>query len=321
MHTPLIHVLVTAPLSLLLCGAFGASPLVAQADDQQPVCIKSMGDRLVAIPGDCPDELAPPKGAQRPMPAGSERAPRATPSPRVTTPASEPAAATTSRAPRADVQRMQVRLKAMAMSSDERESLQTFEALIAEGVQNVEPLAALYLNRREDTRIRWIAGRALGRLSSRRSVEVLQQGFREPIAMVRLAAIKGAQDMGDRIFLPELVAALDDKAAVVRAEALDALAGLGTQAEVPAVIAQLQSAQNFNRGKGIFVRPHAVTTLGRLGGAEATQALIEALEDRDPVTQDAARRALLQLSGRSSSPSGTGSERERWQRWWNTQGR
>lgn len=216
---------------------------------------------------------------------------------------------------------MQIRLKAMAMSGDERESLQTFEALISEGAQNIEPLAALYLNRREDTRIRWIAGRALGRLYSRRSVEVLQAGFRDPVAMVRLAAIKGAQDMGDRVFLSDLVTALDDKAAVVRAGALDALAGLGTQAEVSAVIAQLQAPQNFNRGKGIFVRPHAVTTLGRLGGPEATQALIEALEDRDPETQEAARKALLQLSGRSGSPSGNGSERERWQRWWNGQSR
>ncbi|MFM7203606.1 MAG: HEAT repeat domain-containing protein [Myxococcota bacterium] len=298
------------------------SPILhAQDDSQQPVCIKSIGDRLVAIPGDCPDELAPPKGAQRPLPPGATRAPRTSaPSPKSSTP-SEEATPLTPSAPRSDIQRMQIRLKAMAMSGDERESLQTFEALISEGAQNIEPLAALYLNRREDTRIRWIAGRALGRLYSRRSVEVLQAGFRDPVAMVRLAAIKGAQDMGDRVFLSDLVTALDDKAAVVRAGALDALAGLGTQAEVSAVIAQLQAPQNFNRGKGIFVRPHAVTTLGRLGGPEATQALIEALEDRDPETQEAARKALLQLSGRSGSPSGNGSERERWQRWWNGQSR
>jgi len=310
----------------------------AQAQDEAPVCITAVGDKLVAIPGDCPDPLAP-QTSRRTNPglnsgsnSGSSSTTgnnkRSAPAQRSSEFSGERTSANpvyqsgpyNAPAPGA-VAGVEKTLARLASLPDEQAALGEFESFVGQGSSVVPATSSIFLNRKTDTRVRWVAGRALGRIYSPRSVDSLITGLADPVPLIRIASVQGLTELGDRKALPALVSALNDPAAVVRAAAIDALASLGTREQVPLIVAQLYATRNFNRGRGIFVRPHAAQALGTLGGPEATQALIEVVNDADPETRQAAHAALLQLSGRSTAPSGAGSEQARWQRWWNEQRR
>lgn len=324
-------------LLLELAGVSGSPRAWAgEPDQEQPVCIKMVGDKLVAVPGDCPDEFAESLKKSGEKAGANQKSGSRNATQKRSTSESYDTASNTQGNPRivsgtspgvarpvdaAELQQVRASLRAMAKGADEQLALQDFETFVGRGTVVVEPTAVVYLDKKEDARVRWIAGRALGRIYSRASVDALIRGMKDPVPLVRIAAVRGAQELGDRRMLPALEAALDDKAAVVRADVLDTLATLGTRDQVPAIIRQLNAPRNFNRGKGIFVRPHAADALGKLGGPEAIQALIETVHDRDPDTRAAARSALLTLTQRSAPPPGPGSEQERWQKWWNEQGR
>lgn len=325
------HALLTWSLPLSALGlSLMAPPAEARSQDDAPVCITAVGDKLVAIPGDCPDPMAPAKrrstdngmgGAGSPS-GSSKKASRSQPAEYSGSVENiEPVYSSGGYAApaRSAVDGVEKTLARLASLPDESQALNEFEGFVSQGSSVVPATATVFLDRKVDSRVRWVAGRALGRIYSPRSVDTLILGLREPVPLLRIAAVKGLAELGDRKALPGLRSALGDDAAVVRAAAIDALGSLGTRNEVPLIIAQLNATKNFSRGRGIFVRPHAAQALGSLGGPEATQALIEVVNDADPETRSAAHAALLNLSGRSVAPAGPGSEQERWQSWWNEQ--
>ena len=210
------------------------------------------------------------------------------------------------------------RVARIATSENEADGLVLFEDLVGWGARAVPGLVTVFEDEKIPYEHRWVAGRALGRIPGEASVQALIRGLSDPVPMVRMAAATGLKDLGARSALPALIAALDDKAALVRASALDAIGVLGTPSNAPRVALELTAPHNFIKGTGLFVRVHAVQALERLGGPQAIAALITVADDPDPATREAARSALLKLSGLSQVPPGEGSVVDRWTAWWAT---
>lgn len=280
------------------------------AEEGPPVCIKTASDgSLVAVPGPCPDQLG---GTVRDEARSS--AERGSPSSAYSTsspPTSSIRSSTTGTSAPRPLQ-VQNEITRIALVSREDEALQQFEVLVSHGIQIQDPLIRIFHNRNADPRERWVAGRALGRISSEASAAALMKGLKDKDPMVRIAAARGLQEQRNPRARAALRGALNDKGAVVRAAMVDALGYVGTQSDAAIIAEQLTAPANFHKGQSLFVRPHAATTLGRLGGDVAIQALISVADDTDPDTRAAARDALLRLSGRTTVPRGGGSVQQRW---------
>lgn len=297
----------------------GGAPVWGEEGDP-PVCIMNEGDQLVVRPGPCPELMRTgPAEAQRASGESVEPASSAEPASLRTTSGAASAREQVWQDPHPEGALTPGQLRAalveMATASSEDLGLQAFEALVARGPQIVPGVASVFLDGKEDPRVRWVAGRALGRLPSSQSLVALEKGFKESVPLVRVASVKAATELSARALLPAIEGAVGDKAAVVRAAALDGVAVLGSRAHVSLVAGQLKDPRNFAKGKSIFVRTHAVSALGRLGGHEAIEALVSVADDPDADVRDATREALLRASGRSTVPSGAGSASERWKTW------
>jgi hypothetical protein len=294
------------------------------ADEDTPICIKGSGS-LSMTPGDCPEEEDMP-GSQK---ASGNRSTSPKSGPTSTTPAATSTSkvgnlkeesgtiprhrASTAPAPTGLIADT---VKDIALGSDEKRSLEQFEQLVARGDGIVPDLIAVYDNSNVDSRVRWVAARALGRLPNSDSTRALLAGLGDPDGFVRVASIKALQDQRETRARPQLLKLLNDKGAVVRSAAIDALAVVGTAKDSAAIAAQLTDPDNFFKGQSLFVRAHAATALGELGGPGAVEALISVVEDPDPVLREAAEAALRKLSGLEETPAGRGGPRDRWAAWW-----
>ncbi len=284
---------------LLLPAMASVSSLEAgQNEREEPtLCFEEVGGNLVSVP--CPSAQAPATSS---------------PGSRAGVPAMEsPAGAPRGPATRDVVARI-------AGPGDESAALDLFESLVAQGADIVPALVTVFHDGKSPYEQRWVAGRALGRIPCEASLNALTRGLSDKASLVRMAAAAGLKDLGSRSAVPFLVDALDDEAAMVRAAVLDAIGELGTQREVQVVAQELTSPHNFVKGNGIFVRAHAVRALQNLGDTSAVPALISVADDPDPATREAARDALLKLTGRTTVPPGEGTVGERWRRWWEVQG-
>lgn len=101
-----------------------------------------------------------------------------------------------------------------------------------------------------------------------------------------LAALKGEQAQA------ALLASLHDKDAVVRAEICRALARLGDPASSEAIAKLLASDSNLD------VRLAAADALGHLRTSSSAQALLAALDDKDPALRHRASRSLRAITGK-----------------------
>ncbi len=283
-----------------LCG-LGLSvsfPAFLRAADEPPVCIMDIGGELRAVEGPCPDPLDA-SAFSRPS-SDPVESPRGNP-PRGLRPTTK-----------AGITELRLTLSALSVQKDEAAALRSFERLVQRGSAVVDPAVAVLEDSGEDPRTRWVAGRLLGRIRDPAAVDALIRAMKDPVPMVRLAAVRGLIDSRSTRALPVLREALHDKAALVRAASIEALGSLGTREDVPALIEQLDDPANFHRGQALFVRAYAATSLGRLGGREAIRALIPLADDSDEATRTAADAALRGLAGLRSAPPGPGSPSRRW---------
>lgn len=309
-------------------AAFLTVPLLA--GEEEPLCISDASGQLELSAGNCPAFETTAMRPARPASSRFDAAPRGDSGSRppagsevsraASLPGNEMARSPerTTRDAASRGESLSDKLLRIATASDEQAAMADFEELVAMGEPVVGSIIQVYRDANSDPRARWVAGRALGRIPSQASSDALIAGLKDAQPMARVAAARGLQDLGERRAVPALVKALNDPGAVVRAAVLDTLGTLGSSAEVKPVLAELSAPHNFIRGKGLFVRAHAATTLGKLGGDEAIDALIDLLDDRDEDTRVAARAALRSVTGRSTTPPGAGSEKERWKAWRST---
>jgi len=124
-------------------------------------------------------------------------------------------------------------------------------------------------------------------------------------ALVRSAAAVSLGRLGGEPSVAALTAGRSDASELVRA---DVCRGLGMTA-VPSAVAPL--AALLEQDANVDVRCAAARALGEFTGAEARQALLEALDSKRMAVRTAGCRALCQSTGAKGVPP----ERAAWEKW------
>ena len=111
-----------------------------------------------------------------------------------------------------------------------------------------------------------------------------------------MAAIKGLALIGAPNTKLDLIAALKDKAMVVRAAAATALGDMTVRAATGALERSLFAKENFFKGRSLWVREHILAAIGQIGGTKTVPTLTRCLKDKDQKIRSLAFKALNPLS-------------------------
>jgi len=184
----------------------------------------------------------------------------------------------------------------------------------------VEPLVGALGD--SDVRVRLEAVAGLAHRGDKRALQPLSALVKDPSPEVRATAVRALGDLRDPSALPALTAALKDDNARVRQLAVRALARIGSAKAVPALIEATRDANADVRALAASalgqlkdpstsatavsalkpllddpnaeVREQAVEALSRIRDSGALQALIAAMQSKDPAVRKAAAEALGQ---------------------------
>lgn len=208
----------------------------------------------------------------------------------------------------------------LAQASDpdlpEAARMAAFERLVAVGGTDIGTVTRVALDDDGDTRKRWVAIRALGKIQGDRAQQTLEELAVNPEPAIRAAAVQSMGDLGNGRLSPLLIEKLSDPAVIVRAGAAEALCKVGDHTAVEPLGAALRSSDNFYRGSSLWVRRHFIATLGCIGSRESVPVLLAALDDTDPSVQKSAVLAFRQVAGFSYDEGRTPEEEiQAWKRW------
>jgi HEAT repeat protein len=200
-----------------------------------------------------------------------------------------------------------------SLSQDSRQA--AFDRVISDGAMNPSPVVTAS-QASEDTRLRWVAIRALGHIGSPPGRAALVGLLEDPEPAIRTAAVSALGDVGDRAYSRRVAELLNDPAVIVRAAAAGTLGTLRDPSAISALEDALSSPGSYYRGSSLWVRQHYVAALGAIGDMRALPALLRSLDDDDENVADTSLRALEQISGVSFADGRDPvSEREAWRRW------
>jgi len=191
-----------------------------------------------------------------------------------------------------------------------------FERLVSAGTTDIGTVTRVALDDEGDTRKRWVAIRALGKIQGDRAQQTLEKLAKNPEPAIRAAAVQSMGDLGNGRLSPVLIEKLTDPAVIVRAGAAEALCKVGDYSAVEPLAAALRSSDNFYRGSSLWVRRHFVAALGCIGSREAIPILLASLDDKDPSVQQSAVLAFRQVAGFSYGEGRSPEEEvQAWKRW------
>jgi len=194
--------------------------------------------------------------------------------------------------------------------------MEAFERLVAVGMTDIGTVTRVALDDEGDTRKRWVAIRALGKIQGDRAEQTLEVLAKNAEPAIRAAAVQSMGDLGSGRVSPILIEKLTDPAVIVRAGAAEALCKVGDHTAVEPLSAALRSRDNFYRGSSLWVRRHYVASLGCIGSRKAIPALLAALDDKDPSVQQSAVLAFRQVAGFSYGDGRSPEEEvQAWKRW------
>jgi HEAT repeat protein len=199
--------------------------------------------------------------------------------------------------------------------------MEAFNRLVSAGTNDLRALRAAAADASGDSRRRWVAIRALGKVGGTGPRDTLLQLLNDPQPAVRAAAAQALGDLGDRTVHTALVPALQDPAVIVRAAAAEALGKVGDANAVPALAAAFTARDGWYRGSSRWVRRHYVVALGQIGDRSAIPTLRSALDDADTAVQAAAVGAFEALAGFDYRQGRSLAEqKDAWRRWAGAQG-
>lgn len=132
---------------------------------------------------------------------------------------------------------------------------------------------------------------ALGELQDASSIPALTTALKDENEEVREQAVRALGNLGSPKAIPALVEATKDRSADVRSGAASALAELHDAANSPQVVSALKALLDDSSSE---VREQAINALSEIRDAGALQALIAAMQSKDPVVRKAAAAALGQ---------------------------
>ena len=144
--------------------------------------------------------------------------------------------------------------------------------------------------------VRFAAALAAGDLGAPQSLPVLLEALRRGPPHRRRQAAASLRVLGDAAAVPALMDALADPSRAVRERAAVALGSLGDPRAVPALIDAL-GAPNIMAEERRGLREDLVNALGLLGDRKAVPALIRALDDYEKHVRSAALSSLAKLGG------------------------
>ncbi|MEX0643651.1 MAG: HEAT repeat domain-containing protein [Pirellulales bacterium] len=119
----------------------------------------------------------------------------------------------------------------------------------------------------------------------------------EPDPLVRLAVVETIAEFRTPLSQEVLEAGLSDDDEAVRIACCQALGGRGDAASVPKLAAMLRSDQDMD------VRLAATAALGKIKSPESMQALVAALDDRDPAMQYVGVQSMKSVTGKDYGPN------------------
>jgi HEAT repeat protein len=196
------------------------------------------------------------------------------------------------------------------------------QALRRQGPEGYRSLVQLMMDEKTPMEIRWRAVTAIGRIGGKESRPELERALGSKDWFMRnagLIAMAGV-DRGEAARWAKRL--LSDKALIVRAAAVDTLAGLGDKSGADLLWEKLYSKENFKGKQSLFIRRKIVETLGQLEGKGREAKFIEILGDRDEDLHMAAIAALERISGLTlgTAKDPLHLKRERWEAWWSENG-
>jgi HEAT repeat protein len=197
------------------------------------------------------------------------------------------------------------------------------EALKRQGPNGYKSLVQLMADEKMPMEIRWRAVTAIGRIGGKESRPELERALNGKDWFMRnagLVAMAGVDQAEAARWARRL---LSDKALIVRAAAVDTLAGLEDKSSTGLLWEKLYAKENFKGKQSLFIRRRIVETLGKLEGKGREAKFIEVLGDRDEDLHVAAITALERISGMTlgTAKDPLHLKRERWEAWWSENGR
>jgi HEAT repeat protein len=185
-------------------------------------------------------------------------------------------------------------------NKDRWEAIEAFGIIAVEARPPIRGLTEVLVTALKDreARVRVAAVRALWRRTKQEKVVVplLREAVTERDVLVRLLAVQTLGELGaEAKVTPLIFTALEDRDAGVRFAAVKALARGGKE-----IVPQLVPALKDKRAK---VRAGVARALGLMGprAAEARRALLEAAQDKDRSVKEAARKALQRIIPESAT--------------------
>ncbi|MBA2627801.1 MAG: HEAT repeat domain-containing protein [Gemmatimonadales bacterium] len=149
----------------------------------------------------------------------------------------------------------------------------------------------------EDERVRRAVASALTKIGTPSTIEPLRQALRDPAAAVRLQAVQGLDGRKSRALAMTLAVLVDDeKNPDVASEMLLALGRIGSAEAVQALVRATAPNRRIFGRKSVATRLAAIQGLQTAGGAPATTALQALLQDPEGEVRTAAQKALAQLN-------------------------
>ncbi|MEW6496650.1 MAG: HEAT repeat domain-containing protein [Cyanobacteriota bacterium] len=143
----------------------------------------------------------------------------------------------------------------------------------------------------EDSRVRWKAALALGRIGSKRTVQKLIKALNDEDSRVRWQAAVALGRINSTRAIKALIGALNDEDGGVRIRAAEALGRIDSTRAVKVLVPALNHENSL-------VRMNVAEVLGRIGRLEAMEALVAALKDKDSFVRSDVAEALGRIGSK-----------------------
>ena len=193
---------------------------------------------------------------------------------------------------------------------------QAFGRLVQNGGSEISYLLEVGADTTADTRLRWVAIRALGQIKGVQAERVLLQLLSDPQPAIRSATLGALGDFASTEHVAKITKGLEDEAVIVRASAAEALGKLKDPTAIVALDKAINSKDNYYRGTSLWVRVNYVQALSNIGSTKAYPTLQKTLYDTDDKVSVATVAALETISGVSFAEGRTvEQEKEAWARW------
>lgn len=167
---------------------------------------------------------------------------------------------------------------------------------------------------------RWSATFLLGRIMGDKAAAFIAKFTKHPNWMMRLASLKTLTAMKNTTFLKVYADALEDKAFIVRSQALESVRTLKISKIAPSVWKMLYDKRNYTEaGEGVTKRNDIIrkiiTTIGDLNFKEAQTPLLKMASNKKfNDIFDELDYTLTKISGKKSPSGGLEKKRHFWNR-------